>query len=106
MSFTWSVVTASSPAAERVQLDQIQILACLYKIRCCIETAVVHPLVEDDQRTLDRIQVRDRVLGEHGKTIGINQLRDAVVDLSVNMVRRPASTMPCRPVSFRYCKVS
>ena len=48
---------------------------------------MVHPLVEDDQRTLDRIQVRDRVLGEHGKTVGINQLRDAVVDLSVDMVR-------------------
>ena len=32
-------------AAKGVQLDQIQVISCLYKVCSCIQSGVVHPLV-------------------------------------------------------------
>ena len=34
-------------AAERVQLDQIQVFCCLYIVCCCVQTGMIHPLVHN-----------------------------------------------------------
>ena len=39
-------------AAERVQLDQVKIIACLYVVCSRIQTGVIHPLVIDTDRAL------------------------------------------------------
>ena len=41
-------------AAERVQLNQVKIVACLYIVCSCIQTGVIHPLVIDTKRALER----------------------------------------------------
>ena len=49
-------------AAERVQLDQVQIVLCFYKTCSCIQSGVIHPLVSHDGRTFDRSQVGNSIL--------------------------------------------
>ena len=44
-------------AAKGVELDQIQVLCCLYIICRGIQAGVVHPLVHDIQRTLNLMEV-------------------------------------------------
>ena len=73
-------------AAEGVQLDEIQIFRGLHIVGSGIETAVVHPLVHDDEGTLRLIEVGDGVLGKNGHAVGIDELRNTVVDLGIHMV--------------------
>ena len=48
---------------------------------------MVHPLVHNDQRTFYLMQMRDRILGQYGNAIRVDQLRNTMVDLRVNVVR-------------------
>ena len=77
-------------AAEGEQLHQLQIIPVPHKFRRRIQPGVEHPLIHHPQRTLGRCIQRQTVLGEHIQPIGGDQLRNAVVDLRVNVVR-PAS---------------
>ena len=47
---------------------------------------MIHPLVQDGDRTIRCGQVGDGVLGEYSYTVGGDHLRDAVVDLRVNVI--------------------
>ena len=74
------------PAPKGIQLDQIQVISCLYKIGSCIQAGVIHPLVVYTDRTFYRNQVGYRVFCEYSYTIAVDQVRDAMVDLRVDMV--------------------
>ena len=74
-------------ASERVQLDQVQIVARADIARGGIQTRVVHPLVENDGGAVDIAQMRDRVFGKHRKSVRVQHFRNAVVDLGVNVIR-------------------
>ena len=74
-------------AAERVQLDQVEIVACLYVVCSCIQTGVVHPLVIDTERTLERCQMGNRVLRQHAQSVGVDHIRDTVMDFRIDVVR-------------------
>ncbi len=89
-------------AAEGVQLDQIKIIACLYIVCCCIQTGVVHPLVIDTERTLDRCQMGNRILRQHAQSVGVDQIRNTVMDLRIDMVWTTGKNdAPAALVSFR-----
>ena len=47
---------------------------------------MVHPLVQNGQRPLDRCKVGDTVLSEHSHPEGIDQIRDAMMDLRINVI--------------------
>ena len=51
-------------AAEGVELDQVQVVAHRHKTGDGVQAAVVHPLVDDANRTLGLHQVRKRILGK------------------------------------------
>ena len=87
-------------AAEGVELDEIQILALLDEVRGRVEPGVVHPLVVDPQRALELRQFGDRVLGQHRHSVAVDQLRNAVVDLRVDMVG-PAGQHDAVPSGLR-----
>ena len=48
---------------------------------------MVHPLVIDTDRTFNFCQMRNRILRKHRNTITIDQIRNTMVDLRINMVR-------------------
>ena len=73
-------------AAERVQLDEVEVAALGRHLRRSVEARVVHPLVDQANRALERTQVRDGVLGEHRQPEACEQLGDSVVDLGIVMV--------------------
>ena len=75
------------PAAEGVQLYQVQVLHGLHIACGRVEPGMIHPLVRHDERPLRAAQMGDGILGEHGDVKGSDQLRDAVVDLRVYVVR-------------------
>ena len=74
-------------AAEGVQLDQVQVVHRPHEAGCGIEPGVVHPLIRDDQGPLRAAQVGDGVLRQHRQVEGGDHLRQAVVDLRVDVVR-------------------
>ena len=74
-------------ASEGIQLDQIQILSCFYKICGRVETGVIHPLVVDTDGTLQMSKVCNGVFGKYGDSVAVDHIRDTVVDFRVNMVR-------------------
>ncbi len=73
-------------ASEGIQLDEIQIIPGVDKIRRRVKTRVVHPLVVDAERPLQFAEMGDGVLGQHRHPVGIDHLRDSVVDLRVDMI--------------------
>ena len=73
-------------AAERVELDQVQVVAHRHKTGDGVQAAVVHPLVNDANRTLGLHQVRKRILGKDRKAKARDKLGQGVVDLGVVMV--------------------
>ena len=73
-------------ASEGIQLDQIQILSCFYKICGRVETGVIHPLVVDTDGTLQMSKVCNGVFGKYGDSVAVDHIRDTVVDFRVNMV--------------------
>ena len=72
--------------SKRVELDQIQVIACLYIVCSSIQSGVVHPLVIDANRAFHRCQMRDGILSKYGNTIAVDQIRDTMMDFRVNMV--------------------
>ena len=73
-------------AAKGIELDQVQVFRGLYIVCSCVETAVVHPLVHHDQRALRFVQVGDGILRKHCQSVRIDQFRNPVIDLGVNVV--------------------
>ena len=73
-------------AAERVELDKVQVVAHRHKTGNGVQAAVVHPLVDDANRTLGLHQVRKRILGKDRKAKARDKLGQGVVDLGVVMV--------------------
>ena len=74
-------------AAEGVELDQVQVVAHRHKAGDGVQAAVVHPLVDDANRTLGLHQMRERILGKDRKAKARDELGQGVVDLGVVMVR-------------------
>ena len=52
----------------------------------CVETGVISPLVDDTQGPVDLPEVRNRILREDRHPQGDRELRDAVVDLGVQVI--------------------
>ena len=73
-------------AAERVELDQVQVVAHRYKTGDGVQAAVIHPLIDDANRTLGLYQMRERILGKDRKAKARDKLGQGVVDLGVVMV--------------------
>ena len=73
-------------AAERVELDQVQVVAHRHKTGDGVQAAVVHPLVDDANRTLGLYQMRKRILGKDRKAKARDKFGQGVVDLGVVMV--------------------
>ena len=73
-------------AAKGVELNQIQIVSGAHISRSRIESGMVHPLIRYDERTVHLPQMGHGILCEHRQPVGGNQLRDAVVDLWIQMV--------------------
>ena len=73
-------------AAERVELNQVQIVAHRHKTGDGVQAAVVHPLVDDANRTLGLYQMRERILGKDRKAKARDKLGQGMVDLGVVMV--------------------
>ena len=73
-------------AAEGVELDQVQVVAHRHKTSDGVQAAVVHPLVDDANRTLGLYQMRERILGKDRKAKARDKLGQGVVDLGVVMV--------------------
>ena len=73
-------------AAEGIELDQVQIVSCAHEGGRRIQSGMVHPLIGYDERTVHAAQMRHGILGEHGKPVGGDQLRNAVVDLRVQVI--------------------
>ena len=73
-------------AAEGVQLDQIQIVTFFDKVCRSIKSGMIHPLVIDTKRTFQRCQMRHRILSQYSDSVGINHIRDTMMDLRIYMV--------------------
>ena len=73
-------------AAERVELDQVQVVAHRNKTGDSVQAAVVHPLVDDADGALGLHQVRKRILGKDRKAKARDKLGQGVVDLGVVVV--------------------
>ena len=73
-------------AAEGVELDQVQVVAHRHKTGDGVQAAVVHPLVDDTNRTLRLYQMRERILGKDRKAKARDKLGQGMVDLGVVMV--------------------
>ena len=73
-------------AAERVELDQVQVVAHRHKTGDGVQAAVVHPLVNDADGALGLYQVRERILGKDRKAKARDKLGQGMVDLRVVMV--------------------
>ena len=73
-------------AAERVKLDQIQIVSCFHEVRRRVQAGMVHPLVVDPKRTFDLAEMGDGILCQYGDPVAVDQIRDSVMDLRVDVV--------------------
>ena len=74
-------------AAERIELNQINVVPRPREISSPIQSRMVHPLIQHADRPVDVISVSYRGLRQHCKTERRNHLVDAVVDLRIQMVR-------------------
>ena len=73
-------------AAERAELDQREVRVLCDELRRMVEARVVTPLVDDlELRRLDR-HVVDGVFRDDGQMVALDHLRDAVVDLRVDVI--------------------
>ncbi len=77
------------PAAEAVQLNQVQVAPLGGHLRRRVQARVVHPLVHQADGALQLPQVRDGVFREHGQPEAGQKLGDGVVDLGVVVVGAP-----------------
>ena len=73
-------------AAKRVELNQVQVVAHRHKAGNGVQAAVVHPLVDNANRTLGLYQMRKRILGKNRKAKARDKLGQGMVDLGVVMV--------------------
>ncbi len=66
---------------------------------------MIHPLVIDAERTFYRCKVRDGILREHSHIVGVDHLRNTVVNLRVDMIRTTRednAVMTCLFHPFEY----
>ena len=75
------------PAAEGVELDELELRPGADELRRRIEAGMIDPLVVCTQRPGRREVDGKRILGQHGQIVGGDELRDAVVDLRIDVVR-------------------
>ena len=73
-------------AAEGIQLHKIQFVRVLHKARRRIKAGVVHPLVGDHDRALDLAEVGDAVFGQNRKSEARNHIRNAVMNLGIDVI--------------------
>ena len=73
-------------AAEGIELDQVQVVAHRHKTGDGVQAAVIHPLIDDANRTLGLHQMRERILGKDRKAKARDKLGQGMVDLGVVMV--------------------
>ena len=97
ISCTWSVLTASRPQPKEFSCTRARSSRVGDEAGGGVQARVVDPLVDDAQRPRDRRQVRDGVLGEDRHAQRDGELGDAVIDLGIQVVGRPASTRPRSP---------
>ena len=88
------------PAAEGVELDQLQILPAAHKLRGGVQTGVIAPLIRDAQRAFGGIRNGQTVLGQHGEAVGGDHLGDAVVDLRIGVIGAAAEYNAAAAVRF------
>ena len=74
-------------AAEGTQLNHRHVRVLRDKLRRVVEARVIAPLVDNLKPPLVHGDVIDRILGENRQFVGLDHLRDAVVDLGVDVVR-------------------
>ena len=84
-------------AAERIELDELEIRLVADSGGCLVEARVVGPLVAHAQGPFEA-SIGDRVLGEHSHSQADNDLRDPVVDLRVEVVGPPRKDDASHPV--------
>ena len=81
-------------APEGIKLDEVKVFRSLHVVRRGIETGMVHPLIHYIDGTLYRIQVRDRIFCQHSDIVGINKLRQTVVDFRIDVIRASGKDDP------------
>ena len=65
---------------------------------------MIHPLVGYDKRTFRLRKVGNGILSKDSDTVGIDQLRNTVVDLGINMVRTSGKNNAPSAGFFQICK--
>lgn len=77
-------------AAEGVQFNEFQVLMLHDVLRCPIETGMIGPLVDDAEVAVKLPKVGDTVFTEDGESQAVNELRNAVVDFRIDVIRTAA----------------
>ena len=86
-------------AAERVQLDQLQVVAFGDHLRGVIKACVIRPLVRGaDLHEVVPVHRGNAVLGQYREPETSDGLRDAVIDLRVHMIRASRENDAVGPV--------
>ena len=75
------------PTAKRVELNQFKILMAGDEFGSGIETGMIHPLIRDAHRTFGIKVDGETVLGEDREPEPCDHLRNAVVDLGIDVIR-------------------
>ncbi len=73
-------------AAEGIQLNHVEVITGFDEGSRAVQAGMVHPLVECYNRALRIPEVRNGILGEDGNSIGVDHLRDTVVNLRIDMI--------------------
>ena len=87
------------PAAEGAELDQVDRPMGRREAGRMVKPGVVAPLVHDGQLVFGRVHMVDGIFRDDGQVVGLDHLRDAVVDLRVQMVG-PAHQQDHRQILF------
>ena len=77
-------------ASKRVQLNHFKLFIFLSIVGGAVQTGMIHPLVRYDKRPFHIAQMTDGILAQHGDAIGVNELRNTMVDLRVDVIRASA----------------
>ena len=87
-------------APEAHELHQIQVIALRAHLGGGIEARMVHPLVDDADRTLELAEMGDRILGQDRQAESRQKLGDGMGDLGVVVVRAAGEHDAVRPGLF------
>ena len=75
------------PAAEGAELDQVDFGMGRRKAGRMVQPGVIAPLVHNAELIFGRIHVVHGIFRHDGQVVGLDHLRNAVVDLRVDVVR-------------------